>query len=103
MYGVISIDSFNPQHLSGLLLSYSRQIAFGMSLMGQMKFVHRDLAARNILVSKDGTYCKVCSINLIKISTLTNFFLNPAKVLLDIIREVYKHKKLTQLDDEVTA
>ena len=42
-----------------MLLSYARQIAFGIAYMGFKSFVHRDIAARNILISADGTMCKV--------------------------------------------
>jgi len=43
------------------LLSYSRQICCAMTLIEKKGYVHRDLAARNILVSADGTNCKVSS------------------------------------------
>ena len=46
------------EKLSSTLLSYSRQIAFGMLYLGCKKFIHCDLAARNVLVANDGT-CKV--------------------------------------------
>ena len=40
------------------LLSYCRQIAYGLNYLVSKQFVHRDLAARNILVSSDDV-CKV--------------------------------------------
>ena len=44
--------------LPGLLLSYTRQVAFGMVRLQMKQFIHRDLAARNVLVFEDGL-CKV--------------------------------------------
>ena len=44
--------------LSSILLSYTRQIAAGMSYLSLKLFVHRDLAARNILMSIEDV-CKV--------------------------------------------
>ena len=46
--------------LGALLLSYTRQIAMGMTYLSLKEYVHRDLAARNVLVSDDGV-CKVHS------------------------------------------
>ena len=51
--GTVASDKLSPT-----LLSYSRQIAFGMLYLGCKKFIHCDLAARNVLVANDGT-CKV--------------------------------------------
>ena len=42
------------------LLSYCRQIVYGMNYLLSKQFIHRDLAARNILVSSDDV-CKVYS------------------------------------------
>ena len=50
----------HPLESSSMLLSYMRQIALGMHCFASKSYVHRDLAARNILMSGDGTTCKVC-------------------------------------------
>lgn len=47
------------EELKGLLLSYTRQICCAMIFMEKKGYVHRDLAARNVLITKDGTTCKV--------------------------------------------
>ena len=41
-----------------MLLSYSRQVAFGLMYLAFKKYVHRDIAARNVLVNDEGI-CKV--------------------------------------------
>ena len=46
------------EDLEHTLLSYCRQIGFGMDYLSRKAFVYRDLAARNILVAGDET-CKV--------------------------------------------
>ena len=46
------------EELGAILLSYTRQVALGMTYLSMKSYVHRDLAARNILVSED-CVCKV--------------------------------------------
>lgn len=49
----------HPLEFTSTLLSYMRQIALGMHCFVRKSYVHRDLAARNVLMSGDGTTCKV--------------------------------------------
>ena len=42
-----------------MLLSYTRQVGLAMICLKIKGYVHRDLAARNVLMSADGSYCKV--------------------------------------------
>ena len=48
-----SSDQLGTNELSQVLLSYSRQVAFGLMYLANKKYVHRDIAARNILVNDD--------------------------------------------------
>ena len=57
---ICSPDQPVPNELSPTLLSYSRQVAFGLMYLSFKKYVHRDIAARNILVNDEGI-CKVHS------------------------------------------
>ena len=49
----------DPLELGSMLLSYTRQVALGLVYLTHKAYIHRDLAARNVLVSEDGTVCKV--------------------------------------------
>ncbi len=67
-----SVKTLDPMEISSTLISYTRQVALGMLYLSSYKcYVHRDLAARNILVSEDGTTCKV-SKDLVFMSSIIN-------------------------------
>ena len=63
-----------PPHTAGLLLSFCRQIASGMTYLSGKGFIHRDLAARNILVSHE-EMCKV-AIGYIELLVIENIWLH---------------------------
>ena len=51
-------SSMIKEDLPSLLISFCRQIGYGMNYLANKGFVHRDLAARNVLLAEDLT-CKV--------------------------------------------
>ncbi len=53
-----SYTELTPCEQKQLLMSFSRQIVYGLGYLSFKAYVHRDLAARNVLVAEDGT-CKV--------------------------------------------
>ena len=59
---IVFSDQTVCKELGAILLSYTRQIALGMSYLSIKQYVHRDLAARNVLVSEEGI-CKVATEN----------------------------------------
>ena len=49
---------YQTSEMKQMLMSFTRQVACGLTFLFLKQYVHRDLAARNILVSEDGI-CKV--------------------------------------------